>query len=97
MFRFLAFVGLLTLTVPPLGAQTIAARAPAPVAFVHVTVIAMNGEAPAPDQTVVTDGRHIVAIGPAASTRVPLWGTAYPGSGRLPHPRAVGYARSSGR
>jgi imidazolonepropionase-like amidohydrolase len=56
---------------PKLSAQSPSGPALTPVAIVHVTLIAMTGAPPVPDQTVVTDGRRIIAIGPAADIRVP--------------------------
>ncbi|MEO7238578.1 MAG: amidohydrolase family protein [Gemmatimonadales bacterium] len=47
------------------------APAPDPVAVTHVTVIAMTGAEPAPNQTVLIEGRRIVAVGSTSEVPIP--------------------------
>ena len=56
------------------------------VAFTHVTVLPMDRpgvEQALPDQTVVVRGDRIVAIGPAARTRVPAGATRVDARGKF--------------
>lgn len=56
---------------------------PAPTAFVHVTVVPMDGQRLLVDGTVVVDGDRIVAVGPADSVPVPDRAVRIDGSGRF--------------
>src|SRR6185436_10075282 len=51
-------------------------------AFVGVTVIAMDSDRAASDQTVVVDGSQIVAVGPTSSVEVPAGATRIDGKGK---------------
>src|ERR1043165_3248034 len=51
------------------------------VAFTHVTVVPMTAEQERPDQTVVVEGTRIAAVGPSASTAIPLGATVVDGHG----------------
>ena len=52
-------------------------------AFVDVTVISMEGPAPAPHRTVLVAGGEIVAVGPADDVTVPAGATMVDGRGRF--------------
>ena len=56
---------------------------PPPLAIENVTVIPMDSERVLRDQTVVIDGRRIVAIGPSAQTPAPAGATRVDGRGKF--------------
>ena len=51
--------------------------------FTHVSVVDGRSSAPADDRTVVVRGRRIVAVGPAASTRLPRGATVVNARGKF--------------
>ena len=53
------------------------------VAFVHVTVIDGTGAAARPDQTVVTSGDRITAVGPSITVRIPPGARVTDATGRF--------------
>jgi imidazolonepropionase-like amidohydrolase len=65
----------------PAIAHALPKTPPGPVAFTHVRAF-VDGTRFADDQTVVVDKGAIVAVGPAASTRVPAGAQAIDGAGR---------------
>ncbi|HEV3374185.1 MAG TPA: amidohydrolase family protein [Candidatus Acidoferrum sp.] len=54
-----------------IGINGFTSAAPAPFVLTHVTIINVMSGAPQPDQSVVIEGSHIVAIGPTARTKPP--------------------------
>ena len=67
-----------------LGATAVAQEAaPPPAAFENVTVIPMDAERTLPGQTVVVQGRRIVALGGAAATPVPDGARRIDGRGKF--------------
>ncbi|HYR28582.1 MAG TPA: amidohydrolase family protein [Thermoanaerobaculia bacterium] len=64
-----ARITLLLLAVPLLLVSC--ASGPQPIAFVHASVIPMDGERVLRDHTVLVEGRTIVAVGPSATVRIP--------------------------
>ena len=93
-----AAAALATLAVPA-GVRAQAAPAPAAVlrdvppagavAFVDVTVVPMDRERVVEHQTVVVDRGRVVALGPAASTRVPAGAARVDGRGRFLMPGLI--------
>jgi len=75
--------GLIAAVVLVGAAQRPAPDAPPPVAFVHVRVLPMDAQRTLDDQTVVTRGEEIVAIGAASAVAVPDGATVIDGAGRL--------------
>ena len=59
------------------------------VAFVDVTVIAMDSEVLSPHQTVVTRGGSIVGAGPVSTVKVPMGSEIISGRGRYLIPGLV--------
>jgi len=65
-----------------LAALTTAVQQDPPVAIVNVNLIPMDRERVLPGQTVVVDGDRIVAIGPAATLKVPAGALRVDGAGK---------------
>jgi imidazolonepropionase-like amidohydrolase len=59
------------------------------IAFVDVTVIAMDGEGASPHQTVITGDRSILAVGPANAVKVPAGSRIIDGRGRYLSPGLI--------
>jgi imidazolonepropionase-like amidohydrolase len=55
----------------------------ATLALVHVRVVDAGGAPPRDDQTVLMRGRHIVAVGPTHTTRVPAGARVLDGAGKV--------------
>jgi hypothetical protein len=58
-------------TLPPLEAQTAPQRHSAPLALTHVSVVSVKTGQIALDQTLLTDGKHITAVGSYSTVIVP--------------------------
>lgn len=82
MRRPLAFVLLILCSVPSALGQTNTARQADFHAFVNVTVLPMHGERVLPDQTVLVEGEHIVAVGTSGFISLPANATIIDGSGK---------------
>jgi hypothetical protein len=65
------------------GAMLQSARDNASVAFVHVTVVDGTGAAARSDQTVVTSGDRIRAVGPSSTVRIPRGAHLIDSTGRF--------------
>jgi imidazolonepropionase-like amidohydrolase len=59
------------LTALAISIGTVVAAAPASLVLTHITVINVTGGRPQPDQSVVIEGSRVVAVGPAARTKLP--------------------------
>jgi len=82
LFTLAAVLAMAGLTVPP-------EERSAPVAFVNVTVVPMDGERLLPRQTVVIGGGRIAEIGPLASVKVPDGARRIDAAGRYLMPGLV--------
>src|SRR5579883_1820522 len=60
-----------------------ASAAPAPIIFLHVNVVPMDGERVLPDQAVTIRGSRIAAIAPAAAAKIPRDARVIDGAGKF--------------